>query len=106
MVVPFHLVQRGSLCLARVRQRLAQQPHQHRGRATDPAWAHQMVLLRGYDTLSAPGRERLQTVLTTDDPTGGLGTALNGAEGSTATTSAPQRHHVVLASSHRATAQP
>lgn len=74
-VDPFHLVQLGNLCLTRVRQRLAHDLHQRRGRKIDPAWAHRMLLLRGYNTLSARGRDRLQAVLATDDPTGELGAA-------------------------------
>ena len=74
-VDPFHLVQLGNLCVTRVRQRLAQQVHQRRGRKIDPAWAHRMLLLRGYDTLSSRGRDSLDHVLATDDPTGELGAA-------------------------------
>lgn len=72
---PFHLIQLGNLCLTRVRQRLAHDLHQRRGHAIDPAWAHRMLLLRGYNTLSDRGRHRLETVLATDDPTGELGAA-------------------------------
>ena len=74
-VDPFHLVQLGNLCLTRVRQRLAHEVHQRRGRKVDPAWAHRMLLLRGYNTLSARGRDRLEVVLAADDPTGELGAA-------------------------------
>lgn len=74
-VDPFHLVQLGNLCLTRVRQRIAHDLHQRRGRNIDPAWAHRMLLLRGYNTLSTRGRDRLQAVLATDDPTGELGAA-------------------------------
>ena len=34
-----------------------------------------MLLLRGYNTLSARGRDRLEVVLAADDPTGELGAA-------------------------------
>lgn len=74
-VDPFHLVQLGNQCVTRVRQRLAHQRHQRRGRKIDPAWAHRMLLLRGYDTLSPRGRARLEQVLATDDPTDELGAA-------------------------------
>lgn len=70
-VDPFHLVQLGNQCVTRVRQRLAQR----RGQKIDPAWAHRMLLLRGYNTLSTRGRARLEAVLATDDPTGELGAA-------------------------------
>jgi transposase len=74
-VDPFHLVQLGNLCVTRVRQRLAHEVHQRRGRRTDPAWAHRMLLLRGYDTLSPRGQTRLEDILASDDPTGELGAA-------------------------------
>ena len=76
-VDPFHLVQLANLCLTRVRQRL-----QHRrGRKIDPAWAHRTLLLRGYDTLSARARDRLEEVFETDDPTGELSAAWGVKEG-------------------------
>ena len=65
----------GNQCVTRVRQRLAHEVHQRRGRKVDPAWAHRMLLLRGYDTLSPRGRARLEQVLAADDPTGELGAA-------------------------------
>lgn len=71
----FHLVQLGNQCVTRVRQRLAHQRHQRRGRKIDPAWVHRMLLLRGYETLSPRGRARLEQVLATDDPTDELGAA-------------------------------
>lgn len=74
-VDPFHLVGLGNQCVTRVRQRLAHDLHQRRGRAIDPAWAHRMLLLRGYDTLSPRGRARLEQVFAADDPTGELGAA-------------------------------
>ncbi|WP_245703278.1 ISL3 family transposase [Raineyella antarctica] len=80
-VDPFHLVQLANLCLTHVRQRLAQQRHARRGRKVDPAWAHRMLLLRGYDTLSPRGRARLEQVFATDDPTGELGAAWGVKEG-------------------------
>ena len=80
-VDPFHLVQLGNLCLTRVRQRLTQQLHQRRGRKVDPAWAHRMLLQRGYNTLSPAGRDRLAAVLDSDDPTGELGAAWGVKEG-------------------------
>ena len=50
-------------------------PEQRRGRKVDPAWANRMLLLRGYDTLSARAKARLQTVFATDDPTQELSAA-------------------------------
>jgi transposase len=74
-VDPFHLVQLANLTLTRVRQRLVQEHKQRRGRKIDPAWAHRTLLLRGYDTLSARGRARLEAVFATDDPTEELSAA-------------------------------
>jgi transposase len=74
-VDPFHLVQLANLMVTRVRQRLVQDREQRRGRKVDPAWAHRMLLLRGYDTLSERGRVRLQAVFDLDDPTDELSAA-------------------------------
>jgi transposase len=74
-VDPFHLVQLANLMLTRVRQRLVREREHRRGRAVDPAWAHRTLLLRGYDTLSARGRAKLQTVFDLDDPTDELSAA-------------------------------
>lgn len=68
-VDPFHLVQLANLMVTRVRQRLVRDREHRRGRKVDPAWAHRMLLLRGYDTLSARPRDRLDQVFATDDPT-------------------------------------
>jgi transposase len=68
-VDPFHLVQLANLMLTRVRQRLVREHQQRRGRKIDPAWAHRRLLLRGYDTLSQKGRDRLQQVFASDDST-------------------------------------
>jgi transposase len=45
------------------------------GRKIDPAWAHRTLLLRGYDTLSARARARLEMVFASDDPTDELSAA-------------------------------
>jgi len=71
----FHLVQLANLMVTRVRQRLVRDREHRRGRKVDPAWAHRMLLLRGYDTLSARGKARLQTVFDLDDPTDELSAA-------------------------------
>ena len=70
-----HLVQLANLMVTRVRHRLVREREQRRGRKIDPAWAHPSLLLRGYDTLSALGRARLQMVFDTDDPTEELSSA-------------------------------
>jgi transposase len=74
-VDPFHLVQLANLMVTRVRQRLVRECEQRRGRKLDPAWAHRTLLLRGYDTLSARARTRLDAVFTRDDPTDELSAA-------------------------------
>jgi hypothetical protein len=65
----FHLVQLANLMVTRVRQRLVRDRQQRRGRLVDPAWVNRRLLLRGYSTLSAPARARLDLVFATDDPT-------------------------------------
>ena len=65
----FHLVQLANLMVTRVRQRLVRDREHRRGRKIDPAWANRMLLLRGYDTLSARAKARLDRVFALDDPT-------------------------------------
>jgi transposase len=74
-VDPFHLVQLANLMVTRVRHRLVREREQRRGRKIDPAWANRSLLLRGYNTLSVPGRARLDMVFATDDPTQELSAA-------------------------------
>ena len=74
-VDPFHLVQLANLMVTRVRQRLVREREQRRGRKVDPAWAHRTLLLRGYNTLSKKGQDRLAWVFATDDPTDELSAA-------------------------------
>src|SRR5665647_2246470 len=50
-------------------RRVSWDTHDRRGHKTDPAWAHRLLLLRGYDTLSARGRDKLADILASDDPT-------------------------------------
>ena len=61
--------------VTRVRQRLVREREQRRGRKIDPAWAHRTLLLRGYNTLSKKGQDRLAWVFATDDPTDELSAA-------------------------------
>ena len=65
----FHLVKLGNDVVTQVRRRVAWDRHDRRGRKTDFAWAHRLLLLRGYDTLSERGRTRLNEIFTADDPT-------------------------------------
>jgi len=71
----FHLVKLGNDMLTTVRRRVSWERHYRRGRKVDPAWAHRLLLLRGYDTLSERGRVKLDHVLGTDDPTEEIGAA-------------------------------
>ena len=71
----FHLVMLANQALTDVRQRVAHEQHDRRGRKTDPAWAHRRLLLRAGDTLSPAALRRLTTVLSTDDPSGQLSAA-------------------------------
>ena len=71
----FHLVKLGNDMLTNVRRRVSWDLHGRRGRGTDLAWAHRLLLLRGYDTLSIRGRTRLDEVLANDDPTNQISAA-------------------------------
>jgi transposase len=71
----FHLVKLGNDMLTAVRRRVSWDRHDRRGRKADPAWAHRLLLLRGYNTLSDAGKARLEKVLRTDDPTDEIGAA-------------------------------
>jgi hypothetical protein len=64
-----------NLMVTRVRQRLVREREQRRRRKIDPAWAHRTLLLRGYDTLSARARTRLDAVLASAYPTDELSAA-------------------------------
>src|SRR4029453_13463103 len=68
-VDPFHLVQLANLMVTRGGRRRGRGREQPPGRKIDPAWANRTLLLRGYDTLSARARQRLDTVFALDDPT-------------------------------------
>jgi len=71
----FHLVKLSNDMLTNVRRRVSWDRHDRRGRGTDLAWAHRLLLLRGYDTLSERGRVRLDEILANDDPTQEIGAA-------------------------------
>jgi transposase len=71
----FHLVKLGNDAVTAVRRRVSWDRHDRRGRKVDPAWAHRLLLLRGYDTLSPRGRAKLDAVLAGDDPTNEIGAA-------------------------------
>jgi len=71
----WHLVRLANLMVTAVRQRVAREWLGRRGRATDGAWAHRMLLLRAANTLSPRAWDRLDRVFAHDDPTGELGAA-------------------------------
>lgn len=71
----WHLIRLANLMVTAVRQRVAREWLGRRGRATDGAWAHRMLLLRAADTLSPRAWDRLDRVFTHEDPTGELGAA-------------------------------
>jgi transposase len=71
----FHLVKLGNDMLTAVRRRVSWDRHERRGRKADPAWAHRLLLLRGYNTLSEAAKVKLDQVLRTDDPTEEIGAA-------------------------------
>lgn len=71
----WHLVRLANLMVTSVRQRVAREWLGRRGRATDGAWAHRMLLLRAANTLTPRAWDRLDRVFTHDDPTGELGAA-------------------------------
>ena len=71
----FHLVLLANTMLTDVRQRLAHEQHDRRGRKVDPAWAHRRLLLRAGDQLSPKALTRLKAVFATDDPTNQVGAA-------------------------------
>ena len=68
----FHMTMLANDMLTTVRQGLSQQVRGRRGRATDPAWANRMLLLKAEGNLSERGRHRLAGVFSADDPTGSL----------------------------------
>jgi transposase len=71
----FHLVMLANLMVTQVRQRVAREQLGHRGRKSDPAWAHRLLLLRAGDRLSQRALNRLFGVFAHDDPTDELGAA-------------------------------
>lgn len=71
----FHLIRLANDVVTQVRRRVSWDRHDRRGRKSDLAWAHRLLLLRGYDTLSPRARDKLAGVLTGDDPTNEIGAA-------------------------------
>src|SRR5512135_1392667 len=71
----WHLVRLANQALTEVRQRVARQLRERRGRKADPAWAHRRLLLAAGDRLGPRGLARLRHVLAVDDPTNEIGAA-------------------------------
>ena len=71
----FHLIRLANDVLTQVRRRVSWDRHDRRGRKSDLAWAHRLLLLRGYDTLSPRARDKLVGVLAADDPTNEISAA-------------------------------
>jgi len=71
----FHLVKLANDMLTAVRRRVSWERHDRRGRKEDAAWAHRLLLLRGCNTLSQRGKDKLEHVLLSDDPTDEIGAA-------------------------------
>jgi transposase len=71
----WHLVRLANQMVTEVRQRVAREQLGHRGRKTNPAWAHRRLLLAAGNRLSKRGLARLKHVLTVDDPTDEIGAA-------------------------------
>ncbi len=76
----WHLHRLANLMLTQVRQRVTQQVHGHRGRASNDSWAYRRLLLRGGRHLSGKQWRRLRTLFDTDDPTGQIQAAWAGKE--------------------------
>jgi len=68
----WHLHRLANLMVTQVRQRVTQQVHGHRGRASNDSWAYRQLLLRGARHLSDKQWKRLKVLFATDDPTGQL----------------------------------
>ena len=76
----WHLHRLANLMLTRVRQRVTQQVHGHRGRVGDDAWAYRQLLVRDGRALSDRQWTRLCRLFATDDPTGQILGAWAGKE--------------------------
>ncbi|MCO4238787.1 transposase [Pseudarthrobacter sp. MDT3-28] len=68
----FHVTLLANDMLTTVRQGLSLRVRGRRGRATDPAWANLMLLLKVNENPSERGQHRLAGVFAADDPTGSL----------------------------------
>lgn len=71
----FHLVKLANDMLSAVRRRVSWDRYNRPGRKEGAAWAHRLLLLRGYTTHSQRGRDRLEHILRSDDPTEEIGAA-------------------------------
>jgi transposase len=71
----FHLVKLANDMVTTVRRRVSWDRHDRRGRGSDMTWANRLLLMRGYESLSARGQAKLKSVLDSDDPTCEIGAA-------------------------------
>ncbi len=76
----WHLHRLANLMVTQTRQRVTQQVHGHRGRASNDSWAYRRLLLRGARHLSDKQWARLRELFTTDDPTGEIQASWAGKE--------------------------
>jgi transposase len=76
----WHLHRLANLMVTRVRQRVTQQVHGHRGRNSNDVWAYRQLLLRDGRRLSTRQWRRLTSLFGTDDPTGEIQAAWAGKE--------------------------
>ena len=67
---PFHVVRVANRCLDKVRRRVQNQTHGHRGRKPDPLYKIRKLLLKGAERLDGIGVDRLHLQLTIGDPDG------------------------------------
>lgn len=76
----WHVHRLANLMVTRVRQRVTQQVHGHRGRKSNAAWAYRQLLLRDGRALSDRQWARLRRLFASDDPTGQILGAWAGKE--------------------------
>jgi transposase len=76
----FHAVRLANAVVDRVRRRVQQATHGHRGRKPDPLYRIRKLLLTAAEQLTSRGRARLRAGLAAGDPTGQVAAAWQGKE--------------------------
>lgn len=66
----FHVIQRANLMITQVRWRRSHKVHDHRGRASDPAYKYRKLLTCNLENLLIKQVERLELILETDPELG------------------------------------